>query len=91
MVFYNHTCMCSDLPPLGGAVGESDRERDFVWGGCADLPEDHLQPGGHGEKERPFAYFHSGVERERPQKVFYSFFFSSKHFNLKDHTARRSA
>lgn len=89
MAFYDQTCMCSYLPPLGGAVGEPDRERDFVWGGCADLPEDYLQPGGHGEKERPSAYFHSRVERERPQKVFY-FISNSKHFNLKDHIARCS-
>lgn len=43
--------MSSHFPPLGGSIGQPDSERDFVGGGRADLPEDGLQPGGHGEEE----------------------------------------
>lgn len=43
--------MSSHFPPLGGAIGQPDSERDVVRGGRADLPEDGLQPGGHGEEE----------------------------------------
>lgn len=46
-----HVCVSSHFLPQGGAIGQPNSERDFVGGGRADLPEDGLQPGGHGEEE----------------------------------------
>lgn len=60
----------SCFPPLGGSFGQPDSERDIVRGGPSDLPEDRLQPGGHGEEERPSPHFHRGLQRQRPQEVF---------------------
>ena len=53
----------------GGPPGQPDREGGAERGGRPDVSEDRLQPGGHGEEERPPAHLHRGLPGQGPQAV----------------------